>query len=1427
MKTLNIRFLGVLALCAAVVGVCVHFLHGFQVAGNAEMFLREAEQAKAAGDRWKAIQNLQKYLGLESKDIEAEAELGMLLADVAENRHAYVRLEKVLRSDPDRTEVRRKLVDVAIELRRFSDARVHLEKLLAISPADHELLARMGRCYAAVGDYTKAVEQYTKAVESKPDEVEVYARLAGVYRVGLERPDEADRWMERLVGANPDSAEAHVLRARHLRVTRKPAEAAQSASRALELAPENPEALVLATQCAAGLEEFDQARQYAHKLIELQPKRVAAYVTLADVETRAGSRGEAIRCVERGLEAIPGQSDLLWTLALLVVEEGQVEKAQATARQLREAEYSDPLVRYLEARIELAQGHWLAARRQLEPIRGELTGWPDLLKRVDFSLGKCYQELGNTDQQLTAYRRAVGADPFWVPARAGLAAALLSTGRIDEALQEFRQIMSMDRAQAAGWIDLARLTVLKNLRLNPEDRNWPRAERMLDLAKRANPEAAAVPILGAEVLVAQGRSQEAATLLTESREGFPESVEVELALAALAQRQRDWDGAVEVLKAAKEKFGDSVALRLGQTQYLVRRYGAEAAEKIRGLADGAETLPEEDLPRLWGGLAMAALRTGDYEQARLVCRRLSEAEPNKLKVWLLLFDLALRAEDDSDIERVLGEIERIEGHGPLWQYGRALYLTLQGEEKALKEALALLSRAGVSRPAWARVPFLAARVHERLEEEELALQQYTHAIELGERNVTAVRRAIQLLSDRQRFVEADRLIRRLEEQYNPFSPDLARLAADVSMRLDDFDRALEMARQAAAGSELYRDHIWLGQVLGILGQRAKREGRTADAERMLAEAESELRRAAELAPDATEAWVAIIQFLARSGQEEQCEKAIAEAQKNIPEGMAPLALAQCYEAMGRMEEAEENYQQALAAGGSDSSVVRQVAEFYLRTGRPEPAETQLRRITAGEVDAEEDDLVWGRRGLALILADRGSYDSLQQGLALVEENLAKEDPDVQDQRAKAILLSAHPKRRKREESIAILERVVERRQVSTPKDRFVLARLYLAKRDWANANRHMRALLASHGNEPQYVGAYVEMLLARKEIQEAELWMRRLRSIAADGFATVRLQARLLYERGEYDGSIVELKGFVEKSAADAADRPVRTGLIAASLSELALRARRDAERMARSKEPEAEARQRRFEEAASRYTRETEAMYRRYMADRPEAAVLLGAFLARLGRAGEALDLVEQAWEESPPAILAATLVVLLQETNASRSELERAETILAKGLEKYERATPLLTILADLRSIQGRCDEAEALYREILAKGRNVEAMNNLAVLLVVQGKQLDEAKRLLDEAIEFSGPTANLLDSRAMLWIATGRPEKAVSDLEEVAAEGISPSLLFHQAQALSKVGKRSAAEQVLARAEKAGLRAEMLHPLERPAYAKLRMALAMKP
>lgn len=1426
MRTLNLRFAALLLVIGAVLAGGVHLLHGFQMRRNAHMFLREAERARAEKKPAEAVRHYQRYLQFMPDDTAVLADYALVLSDLAAERAgvrraAYETLERALRADPQRDDLRRRLVPLALQLGRFSDAQEHLTAhLLPAAAEDPELLLWLARSQQGLGKHAEAAQTFQRVIHRAPAQREAYLGLAEVLRGPLQRPVEADAAIHRMTDANPNSWEAWLAKARYLLATRPPGDTARleqatsAATAAWKLAPEKTEVLQLAAQCALEQKNYDEARRHATRAIERDPQFTAGYLLLASLEVRTDRRAEAVGWLRRGLEAQPNDAMLLWNLANVLLDEQKTEEIDTLARRLQSLGHPGPLVEYLKARKEFVAQQWLVASRHFERLRPALTAWPDVVKQVDFWLGGCYQALGNADQQLAAYRRAVSVDPFWIPARAGVATALLSIGRVEEALDEYREMMRLAGAPAAGVIDLAQLEILKNLRLPRTQRNWGEAERLLGIAEKALPDNSRIAVLRAEILVAQDRAAEAEKLLQATQAKQPAELAPRLALAALAERRQDWAQSTHHLDQAERDLGDSVALRLARAQHLVARYGKEAAGRLRGLLEPAGKFAPPEQAQLERGIAAAFLRIGDFAEARRLCQSLARREPNNLQVRLLLFDLALRAQDDTGLGELLAEIKQIEGEGAFWHYGSALHLALLAQKRgkpALAEAQKHLVEAGNLRPAWSRVALLAAHLCEQEGDEELAIEQYLRAVNLGERNPQAIRRLVQLLAERQRYAEADRVLRTIEEHSLPLSPELNRLASDISLRLDDFDRALELARQAARVSNQYQDHVWLGQVLGILGQRAKAEKRQAEAEKLWAEAQREFRQAIQMSNQATAAWVALVQFLGRTGQKEEAQKALAEAQQKIPPPQAPLALAMCYEAIQEFDQAEKKYQEALAAAPGDATPVRQIAEFYLRRGKAAQAEPQLRRLAASEVKAKDEtrareDRIWSRRALALLLLGKGHYENLLEGLDLVEQNLKEPNPAIQDQRAKALLLSAMPRRQQQQEAVRLLEQVLRDYRSATPEDRFVLARLYLrlGADQWSQAARHFRALVAAAPNEPRYAAAYGAALLAHKELSEAELWVNRLQQIAPGQLPTVRLQAMTLCERNEHEKALGVLQGYLDHPQSKDQDRPARLLAVANTLEDLGQRASQGT-----------------AAGIGARFLAEAEKLLRQYCESQPDQRLVLAAFLARNNRMEEAVALAEQAWPNSRPELIAPAMMTLLSGSAGQPTPYQaRAEKILSEAIAKHNRPVAFLVILADYLGVHNRVAEAETLYREVLQKNPNhIAALNNLAMLLALQGKQLDEAQQLVNRAIELTGPSANSLDSRAAVHLAGGRPELALKDIEAVIADTPVAMAYFRKAQILVALDRRAEASEALRTAQKMGLKAELLHPLERPAFENL--------
>ena len=632
------------------------------------------------------------------------------------------------------------------------------------------------------------------------------------------------------------------------------------------------------------------------------------------------------------------------------------------------------------------------------------------------------------------------------------------------------------------------------------------------------------------------------------------------ALISFAQRQQDWVKSARLLDEAQKLFGDTVGLRMAQAEDVTQRKDPKAVDCLQKLAENAGRFSAAEREQLWAGLANMAIRVNDLQHAKQFCQRVAEKQPYNLEVHRQLFELALRAGDEGGMSQARRDLRGIAGPDAYWHYGQALRLSRQARDankdeaaitQALGKALQHLAEARELQPTWSPVLVLTGAIREQQGKTDSALKNYLEAIDLGEREPEAIQRAILLLFEEHRYADANALLRHMERQQLPFSPDTNRANAMVALYRGDFDRALDLARKAAsARSQSYQEHIWLGQVLGIVGRWAKEEGRTKKAEELLAEGERALRHAVEIEPKTGATWVALIQFLAAGGAKDQAEKAIREASRKIPAQQASLVLAQCYEAAQNTEAAQQKYEAAAAAAPRDPLVARAVADFYCRSKKTALAEPLLQRIVGGQADAPEADVLWARRQLAMITVARNGYENRQKARDLIDKNLAVAEASVLDQRLKANLDAADPAQSRRKAAIATLEAMVEGKSAS-PDDRFQLAQMYLATGNWLQASTQFRNLVASYEDEPRYLAAYIAALLEHRETISAEIYLGRLEKTRPDSVDTVNLRARILVQKGEPEKAIELLNAFIDKPKAQPSERKVRLRMVAMQLEQL------------------------------------------------------------------------------------------------------------------------------------------------------------------------------------------------------------------------------------------------------------------------------------
>jgi len=210
--------------------------------------------------------------------------------------------------------------------------------------------------------------------------------------------------------------------------------------------------------------------------------------------------------------------------------------------------------------------------------------------------------------------------------------------------------------------------------------------------------------------------------------------------------------------------------------------------------------------------------------------------------------------------------------------------------------------------------------------------------------------------------------------------------------------------------------------------------------------------------------------------------------------------------------------------------------------------------------------------------------------------------------------------------------------------------------------------------------------------------------------------------------------------------------------------------------------------------------------------------FLAREGRASEALDLLEARWDDLSLE-RALSLAIQVLRTQADETVAVATAARIGPWLEKSKRIDPgsivILLLDGELRTLLGRETEAEGIYRNLMARqglssSQKAIIANNLAFHLA-RPTTSAEAAKLIDLAIDELGPLPDLLDTRGLVRLAGGDQAGALLDLREASLDP-SPAKYLHLAAAELAGGDKQAARRALEAARRKGLAKLRLMPAD---------------
>jgi len=516
-RRLNLKLLSGLVVAGLGGGAAVHAWHGHQVRRTAGALLEQAVADEGAGREVAAVEALRHYLSLRPEDVDALVRLVLILersaASPADREKVLVAFEQVLRRDPERRDIRLRLVRLAMgpDLRRYDQAASHLRSLLSGSPSDGELEGRLGLCEENASHYAEAAGLYERAIAHEPGRLEPYGQLAALLRDRLDDPKKAEKVADQAVANNPESFRAHLMRA-EFRARSAPALAAEDVARAASLAPDEAD-VILAS--AATEPDAEKSRAILERGLAKHPGDSRLHRRLAGLELAAGRSEAAMAVVDRGLAAVPGDPDLRMARADVLIQAGRRDEASQELARLRQEGVAAPTVDLVAARIAATGGLWREAADTLERLLPTLesvnpAARAELAIEANLRLAECYDRLGRPELRLAAYRRVLALDPRHRAARIGQAATLSQLGRADEALVASREL-------AAEWpqasLEVARLWIGRNRALPESARRWEEAEKALARAEQATPGSLACALVRAELKAGEGKYAEAGECL--------------------------------------------------------------------------------------------------------------------------------------------------------------------------------------------------------------------------------------------------------------------------------------------------------------------------------------------------------------------------------------------------------------------------------------------------------------------------------------------------------------------------------------------------------------------------------------------------------------------------------------------------------------------------------------------------------------------------------------------------------------------------------------------------------------------------------------------------------------------------------------------------------------------------------------------------
>ncbi len=1418
-----------------VLAVTAFFVWSWQVDRNAGRSLERANQARAEGNLVEEYQALQSYVRLRKDDEPARIQLAEAAIKVLESEessfeqrgYAFGLLDRTVRVTDDPS-LRRKLAEIVINFRPH-DAITHIEDLLADDEGNPELNALLIRALFQAKDYSRVREfGLTKVGYDKKEdkfapekaqlkgESDAYALLSDVLAQKDQDKELARRVIDEMVAMNPESPQSHLRKSIFLSSMKEEEEAVKFLDKAYELDPTDAAILSRKGMVALGasndaldaLKEEDaeepseeelaeaekikqakleEAKSYFATGLEKHPDNVLFYRLMAETEMRLDEREKAMAILDKGIanfDKFRSADLVIYKLDLLYSDEdfSGMEREIKRLVSLNRPDIA-PVIDFQRARIKFRKQQWAEAARELKRVR------PLLFERANFQalagtmLGISYESQGINDLALQAYDSVLNDFPSHGPAREG-------KSRVLKKIDQFNP--------DPDTVDLD-MIVDNTLRLPEAEQDWARVSELVDETIEENGlTIAQAKLLRAKVFIKRAKYEEAKALIREAAQDAPDDINVHFA-AILLVLSDPGQGAVEamsLLDRLEKKWGRSLRSLVQRADLMARINSEDVSVELRSLISEKDGLTEGEKLKLYKVVGLKFEQLSRYDEAQEFYEKSMALEPNNLPIRMHMFELAVKQGDDAAMRAAQAEVLEFVGSKNdsnyiLTEVKRQMLAFSRGEltREELAKARPLLDRALRQRETWHELYIVYGQLLLLLNEDlDLALENFDKALEYGPAKTNAVSIQVKVLYDRGLFAEARERMERLKKDVRPRV--LGKLEPEILIKTGDPEEGFLAAEKIAkALPNDPKTQIWFSKIAQDMGK--------------LKLAATTLRAALKQDSSDPDNWLRLIGLYAEQKRFDEVVGVIRESQLSSDAEFLPLLTAKSFELMSRWQDAERIYLASYEGQFERLVVARRMAEFYLLWAKKDEANLKkaaiyLNRIlkSANDGDAKPNNphVVWARQTAARLLYAREDYqDSLRAERLLRQSALNDTMTPAESNLLVDILISRNDPQSLLQAKQLLTE--LKRKDRLTKLNGLKLARILSQTNQWQESKALMLELISKNLRDPLVRVTHIEMLIDQGEYDDAERGLKRLQEIDAKNPSLVQLSARLAYERGDKAALKNLLASLVPKFGGKLEEGKLKTLL---SVAQLATRYGE-------------------YEIAGKLYTA--------YVSKVPEGAFELARFHAYHGDPEQGLELMKRLYPDNPDNVIQlANRMIKVRRDEVGDKYDDAVNRFLDEGLRddpdsvtrRLARAEAYETQEDYKRSIE---EYERLLQRDDLPTRLRAAAKNNLGFLLALLEQRVDDAERLINEAMETFGPVEDMLDTRAIVHIAQEKYDLAIEDMELALSVSRDPIKHYHLAKAYILAGDGAAAMKAWEKAQSLGFERNALPALERATFEQI--------